>query len=151
MAALAACSSIDCPVENTVRTVYQVIDDDGAEISCADTVYVWSQRFDGQDTLLLNRAVGASQYSLPISSQRPADTLVWLVADTLHQFTLDTVVVEKEDLPHFESVDCATSFFHRIHRISTSHHGIDTIIINRSFVDYDSQTPHFYIRFKARH
>lgn len=143
-----ACSTIDCPVQNTVLTVYNVYDGEEAD-TLNDTLYVWSPRRDGRDTLL-NRGVGITNFSLPISYQHPEDTLIFYIADTAGVWTLDTVWVKKDDIPHFESVDCSPSFFHRLTGVRSTHRGIDTIIINHSQVDYDRSTAHFHISFKAR-
>jgi hypothetical protein len=148
---IGACSSIDCPVENQVFTVYGVYS--GEEVDTLhDTLYVWSKRSDGKDTLLLNRGVNLSNFFLPISNQHPEDILIFLVADTAGHYTLDTVWIKKEDIPHFESVDCNPTFFHRLTSVRSTHRGIDTITINRSSVEYEttSSTAHFHIDFKAR-
>lgn len=147
---LSACSTVDCPVQNTVSTQYNIVDVDGAALKTADTLWVWTPRSDGSDTLLLNRGIGISAFSLPVSYQHPEDTLVFFVADTLGQMTIDTVWVKKDDIPHFESVDCSAHFFHRLTAVRSSHNGIDTIYINEPSVTYDQTAVHFCIRFKAR-
>ena len=50
--------------------------------------------------------------------------------------------------PHFESVDCAVRYFHKITDVRSTHEAIDTIIINNSSVTYDSSVKHLYIHFK---
>ncbi len=145
---LYACSTIDCPVQNTVYTVYNIYDGDETA-TLSDTLYVWTPRPDGRDTLL-NRVVNVTKFDLPISYQHPVDTLVFYMTDTTNQWTLDTVWIMKDDIPHFESVDCSPSFFHRLTSVRSTHLGIDTIIINHSQVDYDASTAHFHITFKDR-
>ena len=145
-----ACSSIDCPVQNTVAVNYGVMDAFGETTKCEDTIYVWTCRADGNDTLLLNRGVNLSSFSLPVSYQYPEDMLVVLINDTLMQSTLDTIWLKKNDYPHFESVDCGTHFFHELTGISYTSRGIDTISINNPKVNYDQTITHLNIRFKAR-
>jgi len=148
-----SCSSIDCPVENTVAVRYGIFSADGADEvadTLKDTLWVWTRRVDGSDTLLLNRGVGLTSFSLPVSYQRPADTLIFLIADTSMVWTLDTVVVGKEDTPHFESVDCNAHFFHRLTSVASTHRGIDTVFINQPTVNYDQAATHLHIHFKAR-
>jgi hypothetical protein len=116
-----------------------------------DTLSVWSQRKDGTDTLLYNSGVNKTTLTLPISYQRPEDVLIFRIADTLKSVTLDTVWIKKEDIPHFESVDCAAHFFHTLTDIRSTHRGIDTIYIKNPSVTYDTTVEHIRIRFKDRH
>jgi hypothetical protein len=53
------------------------------------------------------------------------------------------VWVKKEDFPHFESVDCNASFFHRLTDVRHTRHYIDSIVISNPSVDYDQKTEHF--------
>lgn len=146
---LSACSSIECPVQNTVYTVYKITDGTEVVDTLKDTISVWSVRNNGTDTLFLyNRGTALTSFNLPISYSCPEDTLFFLLWKGAFA-SLDTVWIKKEDIPHFESVDCNASFFHEITAVRTTHHGIDTLIINKRTVDYDPRTAHFYIRFKA--
>ena len=148
---LVACSSIECPIENTVAVNYAVMRyQNGEEVADTlnDTLWVWSRRSDGDDTLLYNRGVNVRSFSLPASYQGPQDTLIFLTVDTLQNYDVDTVWISKEDIPHFESVDCAVRYFHKITDVRSTHEAIDTIIINNSSVTYDSSVKHLYIHFK---
>jgi hypothetical protein len=148
---LVACSSIECPIENTVAVNYAVMKyQNGEEVADTlnDTLWVWSRRADGDDTLLYNRGVNVRSFNLPTSYQGPQDTLIFLTVDTLQNFDVDTVWIRKEDIPHFESVDCAVRYFHKITDVRSTHEAIDTIIINNSSVTYDSSVKHLYIHFK---
>ena len=146
-----ACSSIDCPVQNTVECRYGICDALGAQDTLKDTLYVWTQRMDGIDTLLLNRGVNLTQFALPLSYQHGEDMLVLYTTDegNVHQ-THDTIWLKKNDIPHFESVDCATHFFHELTGITYTRWSIDTIGINNSNVNYDPTVTHLSIRFKTR-
>lgn len=146
-----ACSSIDCPVQNTIYTVYQLGTADERADTLRDTLFVFSRRADGSDTLLFNAGIGLVSFALPIGYANPEDTLEFVMVNRPDYIALDTVFVKKENIPHFESVDCSASFFHRITAVRSSHNAIDTLTINKDFVDYDAQTAHFYIRFKNRH
>lgn len=136
-----SCSSIDCPVQNKVEMGCQLTD------TLRDTLSVTSRRKNGTDTLLLNRGVNLTLMKLPLSYQNPVDTLV---LKTMRMAVTDTVWVEKEDMPHFESVDCGLTYFHKIKSVRSTHLGIDTVTINKSLVDYDPTTAHLQFRFKAR-
>ena len=147
---LLACSSIDCPVQNTVATKYAVMGADGQATTLADTLYVWTRRADGRDTLL-NRLTGKDSFSLQIGYSNPEDTLIFYITDSYHQQTLDTVFLKKENIPHFESVDCAAHFFHRLTAVRSTHDGIDSITIANPHVNYDQSKAHLNIYFKRRY
>ena len=149
-AAIAACSSINCPVQTIVSVQYGIRDAEG-EATLTDTLWVLTERSDGSDTLLLNRGVGIKSFSLPVSYSHPEDVLLFVVADTSGVYTLDTVWVKKDDIPHFESVDCSAHFFHRLTAVRSTHEGIDSITIVNPNVDYDTNTTHLHIYFKDRH
>ncbi len=149
----AACSSIDCPVQNLVYTNYELHKADGTvDTLNTDTVWILSRRADGTDTLLLNSLYGsdATKFSLQISYTNPEDIFVLLLRDTAQHEYLDTFRIKKENYPHFESVDCQATYFHEITATSTTHHVIDSITINYPKVNYDVTHTHFYIYFKDR-
>jgi hypothetical protein len=151
VAFIAACSTIDCPVQNKVAVNYAVKTVvDGVEVkdTLQDTLYVWSTRNDNKDTLLLNRGIGISSFSLPVSYSHPEDKLVFRFVDNNGVSTVDTVWLKKEDIPHFESVDCSAHFFHTLTAIRSTHQAIDTIFINNPKVNYDSSLDHIHVYFK---
>ena len=141
IAAAVGWSSIECPIQIAVNTVYTV------EGTLNDTLTIRSKRINGTDTILYNRGIDLTKFSIPVSYQSPVDTLVF---ETIRLAAIDTVWLEKQDIPHFESVDCSALFFHNITAVRSTHIGIDTIIITNPTVDYDPSNPHLYIRFKAR-
>lgn len=143
-----ACSSIDCPVQTTVQANYGVVDADGNSTTLKDTLYVWTKRANNSDTLILNRAIALSSFSLPVSYQRPEDTLIFRTVNTELEETIDTLWLKKEDIPHFESVDCNTHFFHQLTNVRSTHQAIDTVTINNPKVNYDTSKTHLNIRFK---
>ena len=151
---LLACSSIDCPVKNTVAVYYDVSQyDDEGELTTdtlKDTLWVWTLRGDGQDTLL-NRFIDKSRFSLPISYQHPEDMLVFAIRDTSLVWTLDTVWLKKEDIPHFESVDCAAHYFHELTEVRSTHNGIDSLVLSTTSVTYNDEVTNLRVFFKDRH
>lgn len=144
----AACSSIECPIQNTVFTVYSIKDGAAAVDTLKDTILIWTTRNDGKDTLLLyNRGIQLTTFNLPISYTYDEDTL-YFYCWAENYAAQDTVWISKTNTPHFESVDCSASYFHKITSVRTTHHAIDSLIIHNPIVDYDPKE-HFYIRFKA--
>ncbi len=147
----ASCSSIDCPVENIVSTVYGFRKAGGVSDTLRDTLTITTTRRDGSDSVLLNKLVNAVSFELPISYNAPEDTLFVCITDTFGTTTLDTAYITKDNYPHFESVDCNVAFFHYITSVRTTSNGIDSIAINKRNVDYDRTTEHMFLYLKARH
>lgn len=146
-----SCSSIDCPLNNLVYTNWQMLDADGNAYVLADTLTISTNRTDGSDSVLINRDVNASAFSLPISYSQAEDIFFFEMKDSLgNEAVTDTVAVAKEDLPHFESVDCSPSFFHKITSVSHTRNAIDSIVINYPDVNYDTSKKHLYIYFRHR-
>lgn len=147
----AACSSIDCPVDNVVETRYSIMDSEGQGLTLSDTMMVRSTRADGTDTIIFNRGIGINNFALPISYSHPEDILyfsfdnTFLVdSDTVSLHIQDTVWVKKEDYPNFESVDCNAVFFHQLTDVRYTRNYIDSIVIKNPSVTYDPYTVHFY-------
>ena len=139
-----SCSSVDCPVRNTVRCYYNVYDKDGALLQMPDTLTVYTKRADGSDTILLNRGIGLQTFDLPVSYTRQVDTLFFHFYKDDYNVT-DTVWIKKENYPHFESMECKVAYFHELTEFSYTTHAIDSLILKNQKVDYDDQTTHFYI------
>ena len=146
---LSACSSIDCPLNNRVFAKYK-ISGDTSIISDSITVSAPLSQAEGDDTVLVNKSSGIDSLNIPMSYNHPEDMLLFTVnvKDTTLSYT-DTVWVEKEDLPHFESIDCNPSFFHTIKGVRCTHNIIDSIKLNNPNVTYNDAKAHFIIYFKS--
>ena len=151
---LAACSTIDCPVQNIVSVQYEIRDKAGAALSIKDTLSVVTTRLDGSNILLdittllngqnviLNKLIDRSAFSLPISYSHPEDVLFFCFTDTV-KTVVDTVWIEKDDIPHFESVDCSAAFFHELKGVRFTRNAIDSLVLLNKSVTYDQETVHF--------
>lgn len=149
---LISCSSIDCPVQNRVYTTYGLLKADGTTDTLkVDTLSITTKRADDTDTLLLNRAIGITNFELSISYTQPEDVFYFTLLDTLGNTYRDTICVQKENYPHFESVDCQAAYFHHLTDVRSTHHAIDSIVINYPTVNYDETHEHFHVYFKARY
>lgn len=151
-AVVSACSSIDCPVQNSVYTNYALYKADGGVDTLRDTLSVLTPTASGRDTLVFNRGVGLTAFSLPISYVNPCDTFFFGLkpeGDNT-EWIIDRVLVNKTNTPRFESVDCQVAYFHTITSVETSHFFIDSIVINNPNVDYDTERKHFRIYFSKR-
>ena len=145
-----ACSSIDCPVQNSVYTNYAIYKADGTKDTLHDTLSVLTFTSAGEDTVIFNRGVGLTGFSLPISYVNPCDTFYFGLkpqgGDT--QWIMDEIRINKLNMPRFESVDCQVAYFHTITSVETTHNYLDSIVINNPNVDYDTEKQHFRIYFK---
>ena len=144
------CTSIDCPVQNRVETIYALKKTDGSiDTLGVDTMWVWTHNYEGKDTLLINRLCGdkAISFELPVSHTQPEDSIFTLLKDTLSHTWLDTICVKKENYPHFESVDCQAAYFHKITAVSSTQHIIESIHLNNPDVNYDTnENIHLYLK-----
>lgn len=150
--AICACSSIDCPVQNSVYTNYALYKADGGVDTLRDTLSVLTITASGRDTIVFNRGVGLTSFSLPISYVNPCDTFYFGLKPEGNNtvWMIDQVVVNKTNTPRFESVDCQVAYFHTITSVETSHNFIDSIVINNPNVDYDTERKHFRIYFSKQ-
>lgn len=142
-----ACSSIDCPVENSVYSNYALMKGDQQTDTLKDTMFVVTFLANRHDTVLFNAGIGLTSFSLPMGYTTPEDTLYFLFRNG-SRIVLDTVGIKKENLPHFESVDCKASYFHRLTEVRTTHNAIDSIVINSRDVDYQTTRTHFHLYLK---
>lgn len=140
VAVLAACSSVDCPLNNTVYANYKLM---GKVTTLPDTLTISTTRHDGLDSVLINQQVNTDSFALPMSYAQDVDVL-YIRANAL----TDTVWVEKTNQPHFESVDCGLNYFHTITGVRATRHAIDSIVVNQKEVTYDATKQHFHIYFK---
>lgn len=140
-----ACSSIDCPLNNAVYSKYVLKGDVGV---LEKTLTVTTQRADGRDTLL-NELTNFTEFVLPMSYANETDILIFVTTDSNAVKLTDTVRVSKTNEPHFESVDCSPSYFHTIKDVTYTQNAIDSIIISKSKVTYDTTGGHLHIYFKS--
>lgn len=145
LAFIVSCSTVDCPVKNVVATYYNIYDSDGDPLVLLDTLTIISKTKEGKDTILLNRGIEISTFSLLISKSRPEDELYFHFYNEFGYDEKDTVWILKEDFPHFESIECKAEFFHKLTGVRYTKHGIDSLVIKNSNVDYDDKKIHFYL------
>lgn len=133
-----SCESIDCTVNNVVTlNIGFYSSEDGSALSLTDTLTVTAA---GTDSVLYNRGRGVAAISLPMSYWQEADTLLLHFAnpDETHDVTL---IVGKENTPHFESPDCPTTMFHEITGTTlvapTGY--VDSVVVAKKSVHYGSQ------------
>ena len=146
VAVIASCSSIDCPLNNTVYTKYRLA---GNVTMLDDTLTISVKRTSGADTVLLNKALRVDSFSIPLSYSHESDEYYFDIRPDGGVRTIDTVTITKTNEPHFESVDCPATMFHTLQQVKCTHHRIDSVVINQNKVSYDAQKPHLLIYFKS--
>ena len=149
--AIAACTSLNCPVQNSVRAYYSLLKANGTPDTLGvDTLWLWTIRGERSDTLL-NSLFGtnATSFDLPISHTQSEDTICLALMDTIGTVYLDTIRIKKENYPHFESVDCQASYFHTITAVRWTSRFIESVVINNPNVNYDVSTEHFHLYLKT--
>ena len=146
--AMVGCTTLDCPLNNTVYTKYKL---DGAiKQLTGDTLTISTRIANGKDSVLLNRAENVDSFILPMSYSNPEDILFLEIRDIENNVYKDTITVSKENHPHFESIDCSASFFHTITDVKTTHHLLDSVVIKNKDVDFDATKVHFLLYFSTR-
>ncbi len=143
-----ACSGVDCPLDSLVYTQYQLLKADGQADTLNDTLTVTTTKASGRDSVLLNRLINSTEFSLPISYTSPQDVFYFYMTDSFGVVRSDIVTITKEDHPHFESIDCSPSYFHTITSVTYTNNNIDSIVIINPEVNYDTSLKHFSIYFK---
>lgn len=137
---MGACSSIDCPLNNTVYTKYKLL---GPVSTLSDVLTISTTRQNGLDSVLINQQQNTDSFYLPMSYGQDEDVLYFQTNQIM-----DTVWVRKTNRPHFESVDCGLNYFHTITGVRFTRNALDSVVIHQKEVTYDASQTHFYIYFK---
>lgn len=152
----AACSNIDCPLDNVVRMQCNLYSaDTKSSYTLTDELTVTPA---GLDTVLLNKASGVSEFLLPLKEGGERDTLLLHFANENGQEAVDTLFIDHTLQPHFESLDCPASVFHTITSVRATSHDVtempltvDSVSLVRSTVNYDDvENIRIFLRTTAR-
>lgn len=142
---LAACSTIDCSLNNRAVATYKLA---GDVKQLTNPLTVAADLGDGNDSILLNEVTKVDSFILPMSYSRKEDVLHFKLivgTDTLN----DKVTIGKEDHPRFESVDCNPIIFHTITKVEYTRNFIDSIVINNKNVTNGFAKSNFLIYLKS--
>lgn len=146
----AACSSLDCSIDNVVAAKWQLRSASGLDTLKVDTLTITTARTDGQDTTLYNKGIGITAFTLPMSYAAEQDVLFLHLADTAQQSWRDTITVSKTNQLHMESVECSPQYYHTITGLSYTSNIIDSIVINDPNVTNDATKQNLYIYLRSR-
>lgn len=131
---MAACSSEDCPINNTVMGKMAFYSSYGDAVSFTGALTVRVVRPQG-DSVVLNKKVNASNLLFPLSYAHAVDTLILDYGGTL----CDSIYIGHVNTPTLVSVDCGVAMYHTITSVSSTHYLIDSLILKSSDVDYDER------------
>ena len=90
--AMMGCTSLDCPLNNTVYTKYKLMGDNK---TLKDTLTISTKKIAGTDSVLINKDVNVDSFSLPMSYSLDEDVLFFEIHTLSKQVFKDTVTVSK--------------------------------------------------------
>ena len=140
------CSSIECPLNNTVYTKYKLA---GDVTTLTGTLTVAIKRTSGTDSVLINQDTKVDSLMIPMSYVQAEDELHFQLTTTDGTTVNDTVKVKKTDHPHFESVDCGLNYFHTLTGVTFTRHALDSVVIHHQEVTYDPTPKHLRLYFRT--
>ena len=131
---MVACSSEDCPINNTVMGKMAFYSSYGEPVSFVGALTVRVARPQG-DSVVLNKKANTSNLLFPLSYAHAVDTLILDYDGTL----CDSIYIGHVNTPTLVSVDCGVAMYHTITSVSSTHYLIDSLILKSSDVDYDER------------
>lgn len=143
------CTEVDCPINNAVLATYSFYDSQNQEpIAIDDTLLITF--IHSQSPLI--KGVGIKKLQLPLSTDEERDSLLFYWLNPENIAIVDTIVVEKNNEMHFESLSCPATFFHTIKGVKALVDSaswrpsltIDSIVVKNPKVDYN-EIEHFKI------
>lgn len=143
-----SCNSSGCPLNNTVYSTYgfyAVIEGKEEAVQIQDTMTVKAY---GTDSILINRLTGQNTMELPISYNAPTDTLCLEFTNANGLLRTDTIWLDKENYPHYESPECPASMFHMVTRIRYTRNLIDSVLVVNPNLNYNA-SENFKIYFRS--
>jgi hypothetical protein len=135
---MTACSSEDCPINNTVQGKMVFYNSLGDAVSINAMLSMTVVRPQG-DSVILNKKMNATDVAFPLSYTNETDTLIYWYDLNGTLVTYDTLYISHTNTPTLVSVDCGTAMFHTITAVSSTHTLIDTLIIKSPEVNYDER------------
>lgn len=130
---LTSCGGDDCVINNTVTAKMNFYMSDGQPCKISDELSVLETRPQG-DSVVLNRKVGATGLTFPLSYRNTCDTLVFVFRDDVR----DSVFIHHDNHPYFVSLDCGTAMFHTLTAVDCTHHLMQSVEIVNPEINYDA-------------
>lgn len=93
IATMVSCSTLDCPLNNTVYTKYKL--DGNVTQLTGSYMTISTNKQDGEDSILINKDENVDSFMLPMSYTNAADTLYFEIQDAQERVFKDTLIVSK--------------------------------------------------------
>jgi len=138
-ALVAACTSINCPLNNTVAAVWRF------SATLDGSLTVSANLHDGGDTVLINAQSSTDSLKMPMSYASEADTFTLTYAEGDSVLLADRLIIKKTDTQHFESIECSPSVFHHIDGVEFDGVFIDSVSIRNPNVTYNTVSANIII------
>ena len=148
MFVVAGCSSIDCSLNSLVLSQYSFVTPDNKPDTLHDTLTITTNTVYG-DTVLLNRAINITEFSLPVSYSLDRDTLFFNFTSKDGRKATDRIIMKKTNISHFESVDCPPTFFHNVEEIEHQGTIIDSVRVNDKEITNETTNKNIFIYLKS--
>lgn len=148
LATAVSCDSTSCPLNNTVYSTYgfyAIMNGNEEAVQIQDTLTV---KASGTDSILINRLTGQNKIELPVSYNAPTDTLCFEFINTNGLSRTDTIWLDKENYPHYESPECPASMFHVVTSIRYTRNLIDSVLVVNPNLNYNA-SENFKIYFRS--
>lgn len=100
------------------------------------------------DNLLVDSS-SVSEVYLPLRASVSNTSYVlwrWVTTDNVKTMLRDTITFDYEPVEYFHSIECGAMFNFDINNVSTTHHGIDSVVLLTPHVT-NSRTPALRIHF----
>lgn len=136
---VAACTSINCPLNNTVAAVWRFNE------TLSGSLTVLSDLQDGSDTVIINAQSAVDSLNMPMSYAAATDTFTLTYATTEGDTLVDRIMIKKTDTQHFESIECSPSVFHYIDGVEFDGVFIDSVSIRNPNVTYNTVSANIII------
>ena len=124
---------------------YAATDEGESKIQVLDTLTITAA---GTDSILINRLVRGSEVELPVSYSAATDTLIFHFTDTTSRTRRDTIWIDKENIPHYESPTCPASMFHHVTAVRWTRLLVDSVSIVNPNINYNV-SENFKIYFRS--
>ena len=130
---LTSCDTYNCRLETKVQYVCGFYSSEGDGIAVGDTLTITAL---GIDSVLANRLVNQSAVKLPVSYYGDIDSLELRFTGKDGEGR-DTVYIAKRNTAHLDGPSCPAHMWHTITQVYSTHHLIDTVLINIPDINYD--------------
>lgn len=139
-----SCTEIECPMDNIVLMGAGLYDSETKQKQKISEYL--SIAPEGKDTILLNFAQHIDAFYLPLKHETGDNNFLLYFSDAYGNYSVDTLKIHQTAIPHLESLDCPSTFFHKINSVAWTSHPlseipltIDSVVISQPSVEYEDQ------------